>query len=78
MKKRTDDLLYTTCSLLIFSLILSGQADAYLNPGTGSIAFQLIAAFLFGGLFTVRLYWKKIKDKLRIILKKGRHKIEEP
>jgi hypothetical protein len=44
----------------LISLALAKNAYAYLNPGTGSFVFQLIIATFLGGLFTVKLYWRKI------------------
>ncbi len=34
---------------------------AYLDPGTGSYAMQIILATLFGGLFAVRQSWTSVK-----------------
>ena len=34
---------------------------AYLNPGTGSIIAQLIAAFILGGGILIRIFWSRIK-----------------
>ena len=34
---------------------------AYLEPGTSSYIFQIILAFVIGGLGSLKLYWKKIK-----------------
>lgn len=36
-------------------------AYGYLDPGTGSYFFQILLAMLLGGLFAVRLLWKRIK-----------------
>lgn len=32
----------------------------YLDPGSGSVIFQLLIAGLLGAGFVIRLYWKKI------------------
>lgn len=49
--------------LLIFTYLICMQdAYAYLDPGTGSYVFQLAVAFLFGALFSVKMYWRKIRD----------------
>jgi hypothetical protein len=40
---------------------LQGDAQAYLDPGTGSVALQLLLAGVVGTLATVRLYWDRIK-----------------
>ena len=38
------------------------DAQAYLDPGTGSQFLQLFLAGLFGALFSIKIYWRKIKD----------------
>lgn len=45
--------------LLFF--ILADHAHAYVDPGTGSYALQLIIAGLLGAAFAVKIYWKRIK-----------------
>jgi hypothetical protein len=40
---------------------LQGGAQAYLDPGTGSMALQLLLAGVVGVLATVRLYWDRMK-----------------
>jgi len=54
------------CNTIYFSitmlfLVLSQRAFAYLDPGTGSFLFQMIAATVLGGLFAIKIFWKKIK-----------------
>ena len=33
---------------------------AYLDPGAGSILIQAIVAGVLGGLFAIKLFWKRI------------------
>lgn len=40
---------------------LQGSAHAYLDPGTGSMALQLLIAGVVGALATIRLYWDRLK-----------------
>ena len=49
------------CIVFLF-LVLDKNAYAYLDPGTGSYVFQLIAASLFAGLLLFKNSWIKIKD----------------
>lgn len=37
-------------------------ALAYIDAGTGALIFQAIAGLFLGGLFTLRLYWQKVKQ----------------
>jgi hypothetical protein len=39
----------------------TGNAFAYLDPGTGSILVQGIIGGVASGLFIMRIYWRKIK-----------------
>lgn len=33
----------------------------YLDPGSGSYIFQLLIAALFGALFLLKVYWRRLK-----------------
>ena len=41
------------------------EAHAYLDPGTGSYVLQIAIAALFAGLFSIKLFWRKIKTYLK-------------
>ena len=51
----------------LFYLILPQIAYAYLDPGTGSYIIQLLIGVLFGLLFTIKMFWGKIKMFLKSI-----------
>ena len=49
---------------LMVAILLSlstRQAYAYLDPGTGSMIFQVALASLFGVLLAVKTFWVQIK-----------------
>ena len=50
----------------IVALVLAhpAPAEAYLDPGTGSMLLQAAAAAFIGGLFTLKLYWRRVKAYL--------------
>lgn len=50
-------------SLAGLAVYLSGitPAEAYLDPGTGSIIVQGIIGAVAGGLVLMKVYWQKIK-----------------
>jgi hypothetical protein len=51
-------------SLLLAGLlffVLTHDAHAYVDPGSGSYILQLIIAGLLGAALAVRIYWKRIK-----------------
>ena len=47
--------------LLLLMLILAHPTYAYLDPGTGSMVAQIIAATVFGGLFFIKSFWRRTK-----------------
>jgi hypothetical protein len=48
--------------VLSASLIAPSDAQAYLDPGTGSYLIQAVVAVVMGGVFTLKLYWSKVKS----------------
>ena len=46
---------------LIFIVVTYDYAHAYIYPSTGSYILQLVLAGLLGALFTLKIFWKKIK-----------------
>jgi hypothetical protein len=64
--------------LLIVFLFYANSAQAYLDPGTGSFILQMLVAGLLGGLFTLKIYWRKIKSFFtNIFTKTSTEKIDE-
>lgn len=55
--------------LSLFSALVLAAAPAalfaYLDPGTGSYFLQILIAGLMAGLFTLKIYWKKVKSFFR-------------
>lgn len=54
--------LFRTKNILIAVIIIcfSTNAWAYLDPGTGSYIFQIVAAAVLGSFFALKMYWKRI------------------
>jgi hypothetical protein len=52
----------SSCALLavLASLLLTREANAYLDPGTGSYILQILLASLVGALFMLKVYWGRI------------------
>ncbi len=48
--------------IVTLQFTLSKNAFAYLDPGTGSYVFQILIATIIGGLFTIKMYWQKVKN----------------
>jgi len=53
-------LLIWVAVFLFVSETTTGPAQAYLDPGTGSMALQLILGGVVAGLTAVRLYWARL------------------
>ena len=47
-----------------YQFVLAADALAYLDPGTGSYVFQMVAALLLSGAFMIKHYWRSLKAKL--------------
>ncbi|MFA6449920.1 MAG: hypothetical protein WCX65_10645 [bacterium] len=47
---------------IVMLLISANSAHAYLDPGSGSYLFQIMIATFVGVGFTVKIYWRKIKE----------------
>jgi len=50
---------------IIVTLLGAGRADAYLDPGSGSVLFQTIIAGLLALLFGVKVYWRRLRSWFR-------------
>lgn len=53
-------------------LLVPSVAHAYLDPGTGSYAVQLLIGTLLGGLFAIGLFWRRVVASLKRLFKHGR------
>jgi hypothetical protein len=52
--------LWFACVFLLVSE-LSGPANAYLDPGTGSMVIQVILGGIVAALTLLKLYWRRVK-----------------
>jgi len=48
--------------LIIFTVLATRPAHAYLDPGTGSLITQALAGFLLAVIFSLKLWTGKIKQ----------------
>ena len=63
--KRTFSSLNRITVIVLIYLFNTRNADAYLDPGTGSYFIQMAIAVFVGGLFALKLFWSKIKLYLK-------------
>ena len=48
--------------VIVINFALTSQASAYLDPGTGSFVFQALIAMGLGAAFTMKMYWRRVKQ----------------
>ena len=71
MKKRR--FIFITLLMIVFiDFFLSDNAYAYLDPGTGSYIFQLLAAAIIGSLFAIKIFWRRIISFIKNLFDKRR------
>jgi hypothetical protein len=52
-------------SALLLLLLSERPAEAYIDPGSASYVFQLVAGALLGGVFLLRSYWTRLVSAIR-------------
>ena len=70
MKKKIN--YYFICLFLYF--LFSNNANAYLDPGTGSIILQAIIVFFASAAAFISIYWKKLKNLISKLLPNNKKK----
>ena len=68
--KHSVCLIYSVALMGLLSLIFTPNAQAYIDPGTGSYILQLIIAGLLGVSYAVKIYWRNIKAYISNIFSK--------
>lgn len=46
---------------VIYGFTAVSDALAYIDPGTGSFMIQIALGFILAGLFTLKMYWLKLR-----------------
>jgi hypothetical protein len=57
---------YTPALLIALSIfaLVPHQAHAYIDPGSGSLIWQVVMAVLLSGMILVKSYWQRLKQLL--------------
>jgi hypothetical protein len=56
-------------SIVLLLLVISERsAEAYIDPGTASYVFQVIAGAILGGVFLLRTYWSRVVTTVRSLV----------
>jgi hypothetical protein len=54
--------------VLLLLVISERPAEAYIDPGTASYVFQMIAGAALGVLFLLRTYWQRLVTTVRSLV----------
>lgn len=54
--------------MLLLVLLAERPAHAYIDPGTASYVFQVIAGAALGGVFLLRTYWSRVVTTVRSLV----------
>ena len=52
---------------LVIHLIAPEPAHAYIDPSAGSIVLQLVAGVVLGGLLTMKGWWGRLGQRVRLV-----------
>lgn len=63
--------------VLGLSLILAPGASAYIDGGTASMLFQLMAGGLFAGLVFLKTFWINVKSFVNRVLRRGTSPVDD-
>lgn len=50
----------TAMVAVAWAFLCAPPAHAYLDPGTGSFIFQILAASFLGAMATIKIWWSKV------------------
>jgi len=56
---------YTAVCVILLLIGFPTRAEAYLDPGSGSIVLQVAIGGILAAMATTRLYWKRLKSLFR-------------
>lgn len=70
--------IFDSLFLGIAFLILPQNAHAYIDAGTGSYIIQIFLAIAVGGLYSIKIYWKKLTGFFRQSSNKEEEYREKP
>jgi len=57
--------LWIVLSIALLLTIFDFEAQAYIDPGSGSVLLQLLLGGVAGVAVVAKLYWERIKDRCR-------------
>ena len=58
-------------TLIVYFMALTTDAHAYVDPGSGSFIIQIVIGIFLGGVYAIKIYWKRIRVTLKNLLSRG-------
>jgi hypothetical protein len=74
MNNSKKEVLRIILLLFVGLFLFAERAHSYIDLGSGSYFFQILIAAIMGALFTVKIYWKKMKTFLTNLFSKEKDK----
>ena len=64
----TSFLLSVSLLMPFWLLATTKEAHAYIDFGSGSLILQTLLASIFGGLFALKVYWRRLTGRISTLL----------
>ena len=62
---------HSLTGLVLLALVVGeASAEAYVDPGTASYTFQIIAGAVLGGAYLLRTYWNRVMTSFRSLVRR--------
>jgi hypothetical protein len=71
MKKHLTKFVFSFTTALLGFLLSAGQAEAYLDPGSGSMIVQAILAVIAAASVTIGIFWQRLRAFFKSIFGKA-------
>ena len=62
---KNNSVLKISLGVFLLSTFVSSEAYAYIDPGSGSMIFQMLIGVLVGVGITIKIYWTRLKFKFQ-------------
>lgn len=56
----------------LFTVVLTREAHAYIDLGSGSFLLQMLLATMFASLFAIKVFWQRLTERITFLLAKLR------
>ncbi len=62
---KNNSVLKISLGVFLLGTFVSSEAYAYIDPGSGSMIFQMLVGVLVGVGITIKIYWTRLKFKFQ-------------